>query len=98
MSKLEFYARPLVAFDAANKEHRRHYNEFLAYRGWGSCPVRFICPDQTGWDLVSMIQRQMLEYYVKKEFAREIVAEKQQLSWVNQSLVNQKAKKVAKRG
>jgi len=35
MSKLEFYARPLVAFDPSNKQHRRHYYEFLRSRTWG---------------------------------------------------------------
>lgn len=71
MSKLEYYGRPLVAFDPSNKEHRRYYNEFLKYGGWGTCPVRFICPTETGRDLISMIQRQMLEYYVTKEFIND---------------------------
>jgi len=31
MSKLEFLARPLVAFDPYNKDHRRYYAEFLEY-------------------------------------------------------------------
>jgi len=68
MSKLEFYARPLVAFDPANKKHRAYFYEFQTKMSWGACPVRFICPDQTGMDLVSFIQRQMLEFYTKKEF------------------------------
>jgi hypothetical protein len=93
MSKLEFYARPLVAFDPANKAHRRWYHQFVEYRGWGHCPVRFICPDATGFDLTIMIRNQLVEYYVQKEFAKESVAKKQHLK-----LVNQKAKKVAKRG
>jgi len=68
MSLLEYHARPLVAFDAANKEHRRHYYNFLAYGGWGSCPVRFIVPDSNGLDLVSVIQRALNAYYVNREF------------------------------
>jgi hypothetical protein len=71
MSRLEYYARPLVAFDVTNKEHRRHYYNFVKTRGWGSCPVRFICPDTTGHDLVGIIQRQLVEYYVNKEFNKE---------------------------
>ena len=51
MSKLEFYARPLVAFDPSNKEHRKWYHEFMQYGGWGKCPVRFICPADIGYDL-----------------------------------------------
>lgn len=68
MSRLEYYARPLVAFDPANKEHRTHYANFLKYGGWGQCPVRFIVPEATGHDLVSLIQRSLLRYYVEKEF------------------------------
>lgn len=71
MSRLEYYARPLVAFDPANKEHRRHYYEFQRSASWGSCPVRFICPEDHGLDLISMIQHQLLAYYVDKEFRYE---------------------------
>ena len=42
MSKLAFFARPLVAFDPYNKDHRRYYAEFLEYGGWGTCPVQFV--------------------------------------------------------
>lgn len=70
MSKLEFYCRPLVAFDPNNKDHRRWYYEFVNYGGWGQCPVRFICPEDTGFDLTIMIRNQLVEYYIKKEFER----------------------------
>lgn len=70
MSRLEYFSRPLVAFDPKNKEHRRFYFEFVKSHSWGHCPVRFIVPDESGWDLISMIQRQLLEYYVHKEFDR----------------------------
>ena len=68
MSRLEFYARPLVAFDPANKDHRRWYYEFLEYKGWGKCPVRFICTEDHGSDLTVMIRNALVEYYVNKEF------------------------------
>ena len=68
MSKLEYYARPLVAFDPANKDHRRWYYEFLEYRGWGACPVRFICPNDNGLDLTLMIRDHLAKWYVDKEF------------------------------
>jgi hypothetical protein len=68
MSKLEFWARPLVAFDPHNKEHRAIYSEFVKKPGWGHSPYRFICPDVRGMNLVSMIQQKMLEYYIKREF------------------------------
>jgi hypothetical protein len=70
MSKLEFYGRPLVAFDPKNKDHRRWYYQFVQYKGWGTCPVRFICPDDTGLDLTMMIKNMMVDYYIRKEFER----------------------------
>jgi hypothetical protein len=71
MSKLEYYARPLVAFDAKNKEHRRFYYQFVKTRSWGNCPVRFIVPEATGSDLVKMIQTEMINYYIMQEFKGE---------------------------
>ena len=68
MSKLEFYARPLVAFDPSKKEHRRWFHEFMSYGGWGNCPVRFICPEESGSDLVKMITHQLVDFYIEKEF------------------------------
>jgi hypothetical protein len=68
MSRLEFLARPLVAFDPTNKDHRRYYAEFLEYGGWGSCPVRFICPEDFGMDLPSMIKHRLIQYYIDREF------------------------------
>lgn len=71
MSKLEFFCRPLVAFDSKLKEHRRWYYEFVNYGGWGKCPVRFVCPEDSGADLTVMIKNQMIEYYIRKEFQNE---------------------------
>ena len=68
MSKLEFMARPLVAFDARNKHHRQYYAEFLDYGGWGKCPVRFIVPEDHGLDLTVMIKNHITQYYIDKEF------------------------------
>ena len=74
MSRLEYLARPLVAFDPSNKAHRRWYFEFVEYGGWGTCPVRFICPDDHGSDLTIMIKNMMVEHYIQKEF--QMVAQK----------------------
>ncbi len=74
-----------MAFDAHNKEHRKHYYTFRQTHSWGKCPVRFIVPEESGWDLISMIQRQLLEFYVDREF--KIVAKKPQKK------VSQKSKK-----
>jgi hypothetical protein len=68
MSRLEFYNRPLVAFDPTNKVHRRFYAEFVNTASWGSCPVRFIVPTDNGGDLVSMIKNSLINYYVEREF------------------------------
>jgi hypothetical protein len=68
MSRLEFYNRPLVAFDPYNKDHRRYYAEYLEVDGWGRCPVRFICPEDSGSDLPSMIKNSLIQYYVDREF------------------------------
>jgi hypothetical protein len=67
MSKLAFIGRPWVAFDATNKEHRTWFAEFRKLGTWGQCPVRFIIPDDHG-DLITMIQRRLIDYYVSQEF------------------------------
>jgi hypothetical protein len=68
MSRLEYLARPLVAFDPYNKDHRRYYAEFLERGGWGSCPVRFICPEDSGSDLTVMIKNSLIYFYIEREF------------------------------
>ena len=68
MSRLEYLARPLVAFDPTNKDHRRYYAEYLERGGWGHSPVRFICTEDHGDNLPAMIQRMMVAYYVDREF------------------------------
>lgn len=68
MSKLEYFARPLVAFDPYNKDHRRYYAEFQERGSWGHCPVRFICPEDHGLNLPTMIQQHLISYYVDREF------------------------------
>ena len=57
-----------MAFDPHNKDHRRYYAEYLEYKGWGLCPVRFICTEDHGDNLPAMIQRIMVDYYVDREF------------------------------
>jgi hypothetical protein len=83
MSRLELFGRPYVIFDPANKDHRRYYNQFVQSSSWGECPVRFVVPEDHG-DLVTMIQRSLIAYYVNKEFkAKKVPA----------PLVRQKRKK-----
>ena len=67
MSKLQLLHRPWVVFDAHNEHHRRYYADFCKYATWGRCPVRFIMDDDSN-DLITMIQRKLVEYYVMQEF------------------------------
>lgn len=67
MSRLEYYCRPLVAFDPHNKDHRRYFAEFQTNHTWGGCPVRFIVPEDNG-DLVTLMQRSLIQYYIDREF------------------------------
>lgn len=59
--------RPIIAFDVGNTDHRRWYAEFVKYRTWGRCPVRFLA-ESLDQDLVTYIEHKMLVYYVNKEF------------------------------
>jgi len=67
MSRLAFIGRPWVAFEATDPQHRAWFAEFRKLGTWGKCPVRFIIPDDHG-DLITMIQRRLIDYYVSKEF------------------------------
>jgi hypothetical protein len=85
MSVLELSGRPYVVFDPANKQHRSYYHDFVQSGTWGRCPFRFVVPEDHG-DLITMIQRSLIEYYVGREFKN--VANKPQ------PLVRQKKKKM----
>jgi hypothetical protein len=56
-----------VAFEATDPQHREWFAEFRKLGTWGKCPVRFIIPDDHG-DLITMIQRRLIDFYVGKEF------------------------------
>jgi hypothetical protein len=83
MSRLALHGRPWVVFDAKNKDHRSWFAEFNKSGAWGRCPVRFVVNDDHG-DLITQIQRELIQFYVDKEFGTEsnpkirIVANKQQ--------------------
>jgi hypothetical protein len=64
--KLALFGRPYVVFDATNKNHRRWFADFNKNRSWGKCPVRFVMDNDHG-DLINMIQRELIQYYVDKE-------------------------------
>lgn len=83
MSVLELSGRPFIVFDPTNGEHREYYYEFVKEGTWGRCPYRFVVPEDHG-NLVTMIQRSLVQYYVEQEFAprrrRIRVVKKQQTS------------------
>ena len=70
MSKLQLFGRPWVVFDAQNKDHRRWFAEFNKNLSWKNCPVRFVVNEDHG-DLITQIQRSLIQFYVDKEFGTE---------------------------
>jgi hypothetical protein len=68
MSQLEIHGRPWAVFDPSNQQHRAWYHNFVKTSSWGSCPVRFVVPDDHG-DLITMMQRCLVRYYTTVEFA-----------------------------
>ncbi len=69
MSKLQLFGRPFVVFNANNKDHRRWFADFNKNYTWGRCPVRFVVNEDHG-DLITQIQRALIQYYVDKEFGK----------------------------
>jgi hypothetical protein len=67
MSLLSYWGRPWAVFDVANKQHRRWFTQFQRTQTWGHCPVRFVVDEEQG-DMITMMQRQLINYYTNKEF------------------------------
>ena len=70
MSVLHYKSRPWVVFDPNITLHRKWYAEFQEKGTWGKCPVRFMVADDAG-DLVSLIQKRLIAYYINKEFGKK---------------------------
>jgi hypothetical protein len=70
MSRLSLYGRPFTVFNPGDRSHRQHYFNFVKTGTWGRCPVRFVVPEDYG-DLVTMIQRSLINYYVEREFVKQ---------------------------
>jgi len=68
MSLLSLSLRPLMVFDASNNEHRKCYAEFVKRKTWGYCPFRFVVEGNNQTDLVTHIERCLVDYYTMKEF------------------------------
>jgi hypothetical protein len=69
MSQLELHGRAWTVFDPADQQHRAWYYDFVKSGTWGRCPVRFVVPEDHG-NLVTMIQRNLVTYYVTQEFKK----------------------------
>jgi hypothetical protein len=67
---LDLHMRPLVQFNVSNNQHREWFSKFKIDRSWGKCPVRFIAPEETGLDLISMIEKLLLDFYINQEFRK----------------------------
>lgn len=67
MSRLQLHGRPWVVFNPYNKEHRKWFADFNQNGAWGRCPVRFVVNEDHG-DLITQIQRELIQFYVDKEF------------------------------
>jgi hypothetical protein len=70
MSRLALHGRPWVVFDAKNKNHRQWFADFNKTAQWGKCPVRFVVNEDHG-DLITQIQRELIQYYVDREFGTD---------------------------
>lgn len=66
MTSLNLVSRPWALFDAANKQHRKYYKDFVETNSWGGCPVRFTLNEESG-NLISMIERNLVRFYLSKE-------------------------------
>jgi hypothetical protein len=66
----------------------------MVTRSWGHCPVRFICPNDVGYDLTIVIREQLIDYYVKREFETGGRIRSKPVVKKQQKTVAQKAKKM----
>jgi hypothetical protein len=75
MSRLQLHGRPYVVFSAENKKHREWFAEFNKSAMWGRCPVRFVVNEDHG-DIITQIQRELIQFYVDKEFGKIVPKKK----------------------
>ena len=93
MSRLALHGRPWVVFNPYNKEHRTWFAEFNKSGAWGRCPVRFVVNDDHG-DLITQIQRELIQFYVDKEFGTSENPKIRSVANKQQDRVAQKRSKV----
>jgi hypothetical protein len=59
--------RPWVEFDVNNAQHREYFSRCYVTGNLGTCPVRFVEPQDRG-NLVVNIQSKLATYYLMQEF------------------------------
>lgn len=67
MSILELSKKPMVRFDPADKNHRLIFKKFLDNKSWKHSNCQFAL-DEVSLDLITMINRDLINYYLKQEF------------------------------
>ena len=77
MSILNLNRRSYIIFDPDNREHRRAAHEFKKTQGWGSCKFRFVI-DNNSLNLIDMIDKRLIAWYLANEFKRDEKKEKSQ--------------------
>lgn len=77
MSLLDLNSRPTVYFDAADRQHRSYYMQFLQNRSWRECPVQFYLERGYG-DLASMVENKLAAFYLHNEFSEAVPDRSQQ--------------------
>lgn len=66
MSILDRAKRETVDFDPSAKQHREWVHIAMRYNTWGIIPVRFRTQGIT--DMETYVRKQLLDYYIAKEF------------------------------
>lgn len=65
---LELNRKSTVAFDPANKEHRKWYSCYLRDGNWVGVPVQFIVTENPRAPLPVAIETLLIDYYIAREF------------------------------
>jgi len=70
MLKTFSLTRQYVLFDAANKEHRLAYRDFIKTNSWSNTKFKFIL-EEPYLDLPSCINFKLVQYYLDREFVKK---------------------------
>ena len=68
MNFLANHMRPTEIFNVENRVHRELFAQYVRSNSWSHSPVRFVASEPTQVDVGTMT-RQVLEFYISREFA-----------------------------